>query len=129
MNVCPLFLVAKPGQPDQWRCIAEKNKGHQNQPCAADPVHMTCPEDILPRVYPGGLSPVIDASKIFHMFLNVDEDRKFMGIIRPDTGELMVHPFVHGFIKFPGSIWQVWGGFPPPYLSGSGRYTGRGVNQ
>jgi hypothetical protein len=23
MNVCPLFLVTKPGQPDQWRCIAD----------------------------------------------------------------------------------------------------------
>jgi hypothetical protein len=43
MNVCPLLLVAKPGQPDQWRCIADMKKGHQNQSCAADPVHMTCP--------------------------------------------------------------------------------------
>jgi hypothetical protein len=31
MNVCPLFLVAKPGQPYQWRCIADMKKGHQNQ--------------------------------------------------------------------------------------------------
>jgi hypothetical protein len=31
MNVCPLFLVAKPGQPDQWRCIADMKKGHQNK--------------------------------------------------------------------------------------------------
>jgi hypothetical protein len=31
MNVCPLFLVAKPGQTDQWRCIADMKKGHQNQ--------------------------------------------------------------------------------------------------
>jgi hypothetical protein len=31
MNMCPLFLVAKPGKPDQWRCIADMNKGHQNQ--------------------------------------------------------------------------------------------------
>jgi hypothetical protein len=60
-------------------------KGHQNQSCAADPVHMTCPEDILPRMYPGGFSSVIDASKFFHMFLTVDEERKFMGIIHPDT--------------------------------------------
>jgi hypothetical protein len=54
MNVCPLFLVAKPVQPDQWRCIAEMKKGYQNQPCAADSVYITCPEDILPRMYPGG---------------------------------------------------------------------------
>jgi hypothetical protein len=48
MKVCPIFLVAKPGQPDQWRCIADMKNGHQNKSCAADPLHMTCPEDILP---------------------------------------------------------------------------------
>jgi hypothetical protein len=53
VNMCPLFLVAKPGQPDQWRCIADMKKGHQNQSCAAEPVHMTCLEDILLRMYPG----------------------------------------------------------------------------
>jgi hypothetical protein len=87
MNVCPLFLVAKPGQPDQWICIADMNKGHQNQSCAADPVPMTCPEDILPRMYPGFFSSVIDASRFFHMFLTVDEERKFIGLIHPDTGD------------------------------------------
>jgi hypothetical protein len=71
MNVCPLLLVAKPGQPYQWRCISDMKKGHQNKFCAADPVHMTCPEDILPRMYPGSFSSVIDASKFFHMFLTV----------------------------------------------------------
>jgi hypothetical protein len=43
-------LVAKPGQPDQWRCIAEMKKENQNKSCTADPVHMTCPKDILPRI-------------------------------------------------------------------------------
>jgi hypothetical protein len=60
MNVCPHFVVTKPGQPDQWRCIADTKKGHKTKSCAADPVHMTCPEDILPRMYPGGFSSVID---------------------------------------------------------------------
>jgi hypothetical protein len=72
MNVCLLFLVAKPVQPDQWRCIADVKKRYQNKSCASDPVHMTCPEHILPRMYPGGFSSVIDASKFFHMFLTVD---------------------------------------------------------
>jgi hypothetical protein len=63
-------------------------KGHQNKSCAAEPVHMTCPEYILPRMYPGGFSSVIDASKFFHMFLTVDEERQFMGIIHPYTGDL-----------------------------------------
>jgi hypothetical protein len=56
MNVCPLFLVAKPGQPDQWRCIADIQKGHQHKLCAADPVQLTFPEDILPIMYRGGIS-------------------------------------------------------------------------
>jgi hypothetical protein len=86
MNMCPLFLVAKPGQLDQWRCIADMKKVHQNQSCAADPVHMIFPEDILPRMYPGGFASVIDASKLFHMFMTVVEERKFMGIIHPDKG-------------------------------------------
>jgi hypothetical protein len=87
MNVCPLFLVAKPGQPCQWRCIAYMKKGHQNQSCAADLVHTTCPEDILPRMYPGDFSSIIDASKFFHIFLTVDEELTFMGLIHPDTGD------------------------------------------
>jgi hypothetical protein len=48
---------------------------------------MTCPEDILPQMYPGGFSSVIDASKFFHMFLTVDEERRFMGMVHPDTGD------------------------------------------
>jgi hypothetical protein len=84
MNVCPIFLVAKPGQQEQWICISDTKKGHQHQSCAASPVHMTFPEDILPRMYPGGFSSVIDASKFFHILLTVDEERKFMGLIHPD---------------------------------------------
>jgi hypothetical protein len=52
-NACPIFLVAKPGQPgqpDQWGCIADMKKGRQNQSCAAYPVHMDCPEDIRPSM-------------------------------------------------------------------------------
>jgi hypothetical protein len=29
----------------------------------------------------------IDASKFFHMFLTVDEERRFVGLIHPDTGD------------------------------------------
>jgi hypothetical protein len=95
MNVCPLFLVAKPGQPDQWRYIADIKNGHQKKSCAADLIHMTCPEDILPRMYPGGFFSVIDASKFFHMFLDVDEERQFMGLVHPDTGDLYWYTRLH----------------------------------
>jgi hypothetical protein len=81
MNVCPLFLVATPGKQYQWRCIAYTTKGHQHKSCTSDPVHMTCPDDTLPRMYPGGFSSVIDVSKFFHIFLTVDEERQLMGLI------------------------------------------------
>jgi hypothetical protein len=38
-------------------------------------------------MYTGGFSSVIAASKFFHMFLTVDEERRFMGLIHPDTGD------------------------------------------
>jgi hypothetical protein len=30
VNVYPLFLVAKPGQPYQWRFMKEMKRGHQH---------------------------------------------------------------------------------------------------
>jgi hypothetical protein len=38
-------------------------------------------------MYRGGFLSVIDASKFFHVFLTVDEERKFMDIIHPDIGD------------------------------------------
>jgi hypothetical protein len=95
LNTCPLFIVAKPGQPGQYRCIADMKRGHQNDCCVSDPVHLTCPDDILPRMYPGGFSAVVDASKFFHMFLTQDAERQFMGMIHPLTG---VH---YWYSRFP----------------------------
>jgi hypothetical protein len=60
LNVCPIFLVDKPGQPDQWIFIVDMKKGHKNQYCAVYPVHMTCTEDILPRMSPGGGGVISD---------------------------------------------------------------------
>ena len=36
----PLFTVAKPGQPGQWRCIADMKSGGQNAHIGKDPVHL-----------------------------------------------------------------------------------------
>jgi hypothetical protein len=79
-------------------------------------------------MYPGSFSSVIYASKLLHMFLTVDEERKFMGIIHPDTGD---HYWCTRLLmrQTPGSIQQIWGGFPPPYLSESGRDAGRGFDE
>jgi hypothetical protein len=40
LSTCPLFLVPKPGQPVQWRCIADMKKGGQNAVCTSDPVYL-----------------------------------------------------------------------------------------
>ena len=85
LNTCPLFIVEKPGQPGQYRCIADMKRGLQNDVCVSDPVHLTCPDDILPRLYPGGFSAVVDASKFFHMFPTREDERQYMGMIHPLT--------------------------------------------
>jgi hypothetical protein len=86
LNAFPLFLASKPGHQYQLRCIADMKKRHQNQSFAAVTVHMTCPEDILPRMHPGGGIISDWCLHVFHIFLDVDEERKFMGLIHPDTG-------------------------------------------
>jgi hypothetical protein len=80
-------MVPKPGQTDQWRCIADMQIGRQKQACAADPVHNTCPEDILPLIYPGRFSSGVDASTYSYIFLTVDEERQFIGMIQTDTDD------------------------------------------
>jgi hypothetical protein len=37
---CPLFAVPKPGQPGQWRIIADMKNGGQNAHIGKDPVHL-----------------------------------------------------------------------------------------
>jgi hypothetical protein len=85
-NNFPLFLVEKSTR-GQWRCIADGKSGGQNDVCSSDPVHLGTPEDVLPFLYTGGFSAVIDISKFFHMFLTVPSERKYMGLIHPKTGE------------------------------------------
>ena len=43
-----LFLVDKPGQPGQYRCIADGKQGGQNAVCLGDPMHLRQPQDLLP---------------------------------------------------------------------------------
>ena len=88
VNTCPLFLVPKPGQPGQYRCIADMKKGGQNACVGADPVQMTSPADILPRLYHGGYSATLDIAKYFHMFPTVEAERVYLGCIHPSTGEM-----------------------------------------
>jgi hypothetical protein len=85
-NNCPLFIVPKPGQPGQYRCIADMKRGNQNAVCGPDPCQMTSPGDILPLLNHGGFSASLDISKFFHMFLTVLEERNYLGLIHPATG-------------------------------------------
>jgi hypothetical protein len=91
LNNCPIFTVPKPGQPDQYRCIADGKRGNINDACAADPVQMSCPDDILPFLYPEGFSAVVDASKYFHMFKTREDEYQYLGIIHPGTGEVLCY--------------------------------------
>jgi hypothetical protein len=46
----PLFTVPKPGQPGQWRVIADMKNGGQNDHIGKDPVHMPQAWGILERL-------------------------------------------------------------------------------
>ena len=84
---CPLFAVPKPGQPGQWRIIADMKSGGQNEHIGKDPVHLPRAKGILERLYTGGWSAVVDASKFFHNFPTHPRDRPYLGCIHPKTGQ------------------------------------------
>jgi hypothetical protein len=83
----PLFIVPKPGQPGQWRVIADMKKGGQNQAIGRDPVYLPRVDTILPHMYTGGWSAVVDASKFFYQFKTLVSERKYLGLIHPITGK------------------------------------------
>jgi hypothetical protein len=63
----PLFTVPKPGQPGQWRVIADMKNGGQNDHILKDPVHLPRAEGILERLYMGGWSAIVDANGWTHL--------------------------------------------------------------
>jgi hypothetical protein len=83
----PLFAVAKPGQPGQWRIIADMKSGGQNEHIGRDPTHLPRARGILERLYTGGWSAIVDASKFFHNFPTHPKDRPYLGCIHPRTGQ------------------------------------------
>ena len=64
----PLFVVPKPGQPGEWRCIADMLRGGQNMCLGNDPTILPRANDILTGMYYGGYSCVVDMSKYFYNF-------------------------------------------------------------
>ena len=83
----PLFTVPKPGQPGQWRVIADMKNGGQNDHIGKDPVHLPQAEQILEKLYTGGWSAIVDTSKFFHNFPTHPHDRPYLGCIHPKTGQ------------------------------------------
>jgi hypothetical protein len=80
---CPLFAVAKPGQPGQWRIIADMKNGGQNAHVRKDPVHLPQAKGILEKLYTGGRLAIVDASKFFHNFPTLPQDRPYLRCIHP----------------------------------------------
>jgi hypothetical protein len=83
----PLFTVEKAGQPGQWRVIADMKNGGQNDHIGKDPVHLPRASGILEKLYTGGWSAIVDASKFFHNFPMHPNDRPYLGCIHPKTGQ------------------------------------------
>ena len=79
----PLFVVPKPGQPGQWRCIADMLRGGQNMCLGTDPTILPRANDILTGMYRGGFSCVVDMSKYFYNFRTRAEERQWLGTIHP----------------------------------------------
>eukprot|EP00957_Ditylum_brightwellii_P130187 9930795-Ditylum_brightwellii.AAC.1 len=59
-NSSLLKVVPKPGQPSEWRVLPVMRKGRQNDHIVPDPVHYPCMPDILPCLFPGRYSVVIN---------------------------------------------------------------------
>lgn len=91
VNNFPLFLVPKSGQPGEWRCIADGKSGGQNDCCISDPCMMTSPSHILPFLYQGGYSAVVDFSKYFHCFKTQVGEYMYFGLVHPRTGEMLYY--------------------------------------
>lgn len=129
VNNGPLFLVEKAlasdGQSAGHRCISDMKKGRQNEVCVSDPSHMSSTQDILPLLCPNGYSGVIDASKFFHMFRTKPDERKYMGLIHPVTGEhLWYERFPMGSTNSPGASGRFGAAFLREVIDTDPRFRG-----
>ena len=61
--------------------------GGQNEAVGKDPVILNRVDTILPLLYTGGYSAVLDASKFFYKFETRTEDQPYLGVIHPITRE------------------------------------------
>jgi hypothetical protein len=89
LTTTPLFCVPKPGQPGQWRVIANMRDGGQNEVVGTDPVYLPRVTHILEQMYSGGYTAIVDASKFFYQFDTHPDDRPWLGLVHPLSGELL----------------------------------------
>jgi hypothetical protein len=87
----PTFRLPKPGQPGQWRVLADKKKGRQNEAIGADPTVFSKTMYILDQMYHGGYTCVIDASKYFYNFSTAPSERCYLGVISSKMGKSYVY--------------------------------------
>lgn len=90
-TTAPLFCLPKEGQPGQWRIISDMKASGQNEAIANDPVFLPRPINILPLLYEGGFSAVVDASKFFYQFKTHPDDQPYLGVVHPRTHDLYVY--------------------------------------
>ena len=55
---------------------------------ANDPVYLNRPLHVLECMHAGGWTAVVDASKFFYQFPTHPEDRPYLGVVHPTTGQM-----------------------------------------
>lgn len=83
----PLLVIPKEGQPGQWRVLSDMKRGGQNEFIAAEPVNLPRLDGILPSLSPGGYSAIVDVSKCFYHFPTREQERPYLSLIHPKTGQ------------------------------------------
>jgi hypothetical protein len=78
----PLFCLPKPGQPGQWRVLADMMLGCQNEDIGSDPTTFPHSDVILSQMCSGGHSAVVNASKFFCQFQTHPDEYKYLGLIQ-----------------------------------------------
>jgi hypothetical protein len=81
----PLFCLPKPGQPGQWRVLADMKFGRQNEAIGTDRTVFPRGNVILSQMYSGGYLTVVDASKLFYQFETCPDEQKYISLIHPIT--------------------------------------------
>ena len=128
-NYFPLFLVPKPGQPGQFRTIADGKSGGQNEVCVADPCLMTNPDYILSYLYTNGFSATLDLSKYFHMFLTKASEHQYMGLEHPKIGTTYIYKtFPMGTRNSPGASGRFGAAFLRTVIDSSDLFHGTPID-